>query len=153
MAIVWSEVQRLAYGLADAIATPSPLLKKIQNGLSFWYRPTQVVLEKRPLNDCACVCVPISYKNAVQTFAEMCINTHVASGARQAFMLTVRNVFITVWINILFGQAKVNYKYCISLGAGCSTNEEIFRLDITIDQQFGMHIFHTLNLQCNQQHF
>ena len=25
---------------------------KIQNGLSFWYRPTQVVLEKRPLNDC-----------------------------------------------------------------------------------------------------
>ena len=30
---------------------------KIQNGLSFWYRPTQVVLEKRPLNDCVCVCV------------------------------------------------------------------------------------------------
>ena len=28
---------------------------KIQNGLSFWYRPTQVVLEKRPLNDCVCV--------------------------------------------------------------------------------------------------
>ena len=27
---------------------------KIQNGLSFWYRPTQVVLEKRPLNDCVC---------------------------------------------------------------------------------------------------
>ena len=30
---------------------------KIQNGLSFWYRPTQVVLEKRPLNVCVlCVC-------------------------------------------------------------------------------------------------
>ena len=28
---------------------------KIQNGLSFWYRPTQVVLEKRPLNDCVCI--------------------------------------------------------------------------------------------------
>ena len=28
-----------------------------QNGLSFWYRPTQVVLEKRPLNSCMCVCV------------------------------------------------------------------------------------------------
>ena len=27
---------------------------KIQNGLSFWYRPTQVVLEKRPLNGCVC---------------------------------------------------------------------------------------------------
>jgi len=30
---------------------------KIQNGLSFSYRPTQVVLEKRPLNDHVCVCV------------------------------------------------------------------------------------------------
>ena len=30
---------------------------KIQNVLSFWYRPTQVVLEKRPLNGCVCVCV------------------------------------------------------------------------------------------------
>jgi len=28
------------------------LLQKIQNGLSFWYHPTQVVLEKRLLNDC-----------------------------------------------------------------------------------------------------
>ena len=37
-----------AYGLADATAIPSSLLQKIQNGLSFWYRPTQVVLEKGP---------------------------------------------------------------------------------------------------------
>jgi len=27
---------------------------KIQNVLSFLYRPTQVVLEKRPLNGCVC---------------------------------------------------------------------------------------------------
>ena len=33
---------------------------KIQNGLSSWYRPTQVVLEKRPLNGCVmCVCVSV----------------------------------------------------------------------------------------------
>ena len=44
----------LAYGLADANATLSSLLQKIQNGLSFWYRPTQVLLEKKPLNDCVC---------------------------------------------------------------------------------------------------
>ena len=29
---------------------------KIQNGLSVWYRPTQVVLEKRPLKTTVCVC-------------------------------------------------------------------------------------------------
>jgi len=28
---------------------------KIQNGLPFWCRLTQVVLEKRPLNVCVCV--------------------------------------------------------------------------------------------------
>ena len=50
-------VQRLAYGPADATATPPSLLQKIQNGLSFWYWPTQVGLEKRPLNDCVRVCV------------------------------------------------------------------------------------------------
>ena len=40
---------------------PLPLhhvcFSKIQNiGLSFWCRPTHVVLEKRPLNDCVRVC-------------------------------------------------------------------------------------------------
>ena len=43
---VWNEMQRLAYGSADVTATPSSLLQKTQNGLSFWYRPIQVVLEK-----------------------------------------------------------------------------------------------------------
>ena len=40
---------------------------KIQNGLSFWYRPTQVVLEKRPLNDCVCVDISLEeiYKLSV----------------------------------------------------------------------------------------
>ena len=32
------------------------LLQQIQNGSSFWYQPTQVVLEIRPLNVCVCVC-------------------------------------------------------------------------------------------------
>ena len=57
-----------AYSSADATATPSSLIciwfswchchpiiscfSKIQNGLSFWYQPTQVVLEKRPLYVC-----------------------------------------------------------------------------------------------------
>jgi len=47
----------LAYGPADATAPHHLCFSKIQIGLSFWYRPTQVVLEKRLLNDCECVCV------------------------------------------------------------------------------------------------
>ena len=33
------------------------LLQQNPEGLTFWYRPTQVVLEKRPLNGGVCVCV------------------------------------------------------------------------------------------------
>jgi len=33
---------------------------KIQIGLPFWYRLTQVVLDIRPLNVCVCVCVRVS---------------------------------------------------------------------------------------------
>ena len=50
---------RLAYGPADAIATHSPSLASVKSRLvfPFWYRPTQIVPEKRPLNGCVCVCV------------------------------------------------------------------------------------------------
>ena len=33
------------------------LLQQNAECLSFWYRPTQVVLEERLLNGCVCVCV------------------------------------------------------------------------------------------------
>jgi len=45
-----------AYGPADATVTPSslaPVKSTLQNGLPFWCRITQVVLEKRPLNGCS----------------------------------------------------------------------------------------------------
>jgi len=46
-----------AYGPADATAVPTPppsSLDSFKSGLVllFWYRLTQVVLEKRPLNGC-----------------------------------------------------------------------------------------------------
>ena len=61
----------LAYGPADATATPLSRLQKIQNGLSFWHRSTQVVLEKRPLNDCVCVCVLIFGDNLFNIFSHL----------------------------------------------------------------------------------
>ena len=69
------------------------------------------------------------------TFAEMRVDAHVPSSARQALVLAVWNVLIAVWINVLLCKTKVNYKYRIPLGTGGSTNEEIFRLDVTVDQQ------------------
>ena len=50
---------------------------KIQNGSSFWYRPTQVVLEKRPLNVCVCMCVLSKQLNVCVHIVHMCVgNCH-----------------------------------------------------------------------------
>jgi len=52
-------LERSANDLHMAQLMPLPphhlCFSKIQNGLSLWYQPTQVVLEKRPLDDCVCV--------------------------------------------------------------------------------------------------
>ena len=59
--LAWFCLEQSANDLHMVWLMPMPTnhlcFSKIQNGLSFWYWPTQVVLEKRPLNDCVCVCV------------------------------------------------------------------------------------------------
>jgi len=35
--------------------------------LPFWYRITRVVLDKEPLNGCACVCVCVTYLHSLRT--------------------------------------------------------------------------------------
>ena len=44
------------HSLADAIVTSSTEESRMVY-LSFWYRPTQAVVEKRPLKECCCCCV------------------------------------------------------------------------------------------------
>ena len=56
----------LAYGPAEATATPSSLLQKIQNGLPFWYRPIQVLLEKGLTNNSVCSPLVWSYSKLGQ---------------------------------------------------------------------------------------
>jgi len=46
---------RVAYGPADATPTHSLAPVKSRLVLPFWYRLTQVVLEKRPLSGCSIV--------------------------------------------------------------------------------------------------
>ena len=51
-------------------------------------------------------------------------------------MFTVRNVLVTVRINVLFRKAKVNDEYRVPLRAGRSANQEVLWLNVTVDQQF-----------------
>ena len=43
--------------------------------------------------------------------AQMCVDAHVARGARQALVLSVRYVLISFWVYVGFGEAEVNYMY------------------------------------------
>ena len=54
--------------MAQRISPPLTVscFSKIQIGLPFWYRPTQVVLDKGPLNVCVCVCVHCGRPSGVQ---------------------------------------------------------------------------------------
>ena len=51
-----------AYGPADATATHSLAPVKSRLVLPFWYRLTQVVLDKGPLNGCVCFIVLLVYR-------------------------------------------------------------------------------------------
>jgi len=60
--------------LHTAQLMPLPLtvscFSKIQIGLPFWCRLTQVVQDKGPLNGCVCVCVCVAAQQAVQQNAQ-----------------------------------------------------------------------------------
>jgi len=57
-ASVWSEMQMICIRSSWCHCHPIiSCFSKIQNGLPFWCRLTQVVLEKRPLNGCSVIVV------------------------------------------------------------------------------------------------
>lgn len=66
--------------------------------------------------------------------SKMCIDGHVSSGAREGFAFPVRNVLFRLGVSILLCHAKVDDMYDVgSLGAR-STDEEVVRFDVAIDQ-------------------
>ena len=68
---VWSEVQMICIWFSWCHCHPIiSCFRKIQNGLSFWYRPTQVVLEKKAIK-CFYVCVGKLFLFSL--FAHICI--------------------------------------------------------------------------------
>jgi len=85
----WSEVRRGA-DLHMAQLMPLPLAvscsSKIQIGFTFWYRLTQVVLEKRPLNGCSSsVMVSILSLN------------HCVHYSLSVLSLSIFTVFLPLW--------------------------------------------------------
>ena len=62
---VWSEVQMICIWFSLYHCHPIiSCFSKVQNGLSFWYRPTQVVLEKKAVKR---LCVYVSVHSKLET--------------------------------------------------------------------------------------
>lgn len=76
----------------------------------------------------------------------MCIDGHISSSAGQALMLPVWNVFFGLWVDVFFGQAKVNDVDDVFLFIPLPSDEKVFRFYISIDEIFWVHIFHPRNL-------
>jgi len=68
------------------------------------------------------------------TFAEVCIDAHVARGARQALVFTIRNVLVCLWVDVLLRKSKVDDMNDVTSLGRLSADEEVLRLDVAIDQ-------------------
>lgn len=81
------------------------------------------------------------------TFAQMCIDAHVAGCASQAFVFPVRDVFFGLWVNVLFGKPKVNnVDGVLPLAAG-PAHQEVLRLYVPIYQAPSVNILHPCYLR------
>jgi len=91
---------------------------KIQNGLPFWYRITQVVLKKRPLNGCSSTCYCI---NSAFLAEGLFLWLFHRSGQFQAFTQDVsvcighsdyqRCIVKIYWINLCLYYIKSSQKF------------------------------------------
>ena len=65
----------------------------------------------------------------------MRVDAHVTSGTTQALLFSIWYMLLGLGIPVLLGHTKVNDIYHV-LFAGCTTDEEVIRLDISVDEIF-----------------
>lgn len=80
------------------------------------------------------------------TFPQVSIDAHVPRRPRQTLVLSVGDMFFGLWVNVLFGQAKVNYVDGVLALASGPSHQEVFWLYISVDQAFGVNVLHPCNL-------
>ena len=79
----------------------------------------------------------------------MSIDTRITGSTCQVFVLAVRDVEVSLWVTVFLSQAKVNNIDLISTLP--NTHEKVVRLDITVDEGFGVDVFNTRNKLVSQE--
>ena len=66
----------------------------------------------------------------------MRVYTHVSSSACQAFMFSVWNMFVALWVNILLGETKVYDVNDVLFFGGLPAYQKVLWLHISVDKVF-----------------
>ena len=72
---------------------------------------------------------------------QMGIYTGITGGTSQILVLTVRNVEVSLGVTVFLGEAKIDHIDLVSTLS--NTHQEVIRLDIAVDERFGVDIFDT----------
>ena len=108
---------RLAYGPADVTATHWLVLP-------FWYRLTQVVLEKRPLNVCVCVCALLTMYELVLCQMKPDFSTDYVVNTEMNLLryAAYNSIHCSIYSAVIFCWcANVNRKYRVAKKSGTCT--------------------------------
>ena len=76
----------------------------------------------------------------------MSVYTHVSGGAGETLVFPIRDVFVCLRVDVLFGQAKVDDVYYILVGSRVAPEEEVLWLNVTVYQVFAVHILNSCDL-------
>lgn len=80
------------------------------------------------------------------TFSQVRVDGHVSGSTGQALMLPVWNVFFCLWVDVFFGQAKVNDVDDVVLFVPLPADEKVLRFDVSVNEVFRVHILHPRDL-------
>lgn len=85
------------------------------------------------------------------TFSEVCVNAHISSCSSQTLVFPIWNVFLGLWVNVFFCQAKVyDVDGVLPFGAW-SPYKEVLRFYVSIDQASGMNELHAGYLRAQRR--
>ena len=74
----------------------------------------------------------------------MCVDACISSSTRKVFTFTVWNV-LTVRVFITLGKAEINNEDAV-FSLIVSSNQEVIRLDVSMNDAFFMNFFNTFDL-------
>lgn len=76
----------------------------------------------------------------------MRVDAHITRCARQTLVFPVRYVFVRLQVYVLFGQSEIDDVDNLFPFGCASSYQEVFRLDITVDQMPTMNVLYPMKL-------